>query len=367
MHRTLVRSIVLSIFLCFAAASAYLLWDPAPLSPLPVIPGAPRSANAVWARYHWFSGVEGVFDRKVSPYESGQQAVSGAEVEAFVERMRVNGIRDLFIFTGSLGPEGSYPLWPLEDPRAPGVADRPIARLRQLEPSLRPVAWVGGIHAGFRRGQVDLLKPRVRAGTALLCARLVTEGGFEGVHLNIEPARNDDDAYISLLDEVRDALPPGKVLSVAAPKIFPAVPPARAFTDHFWDAAFTARVAARVDQIAFMTYDTFMPLVKLHRAFLRFQTGAAVRAVRMGNPRAEVLLGVPTYDEYNVSHVQHVETLENTLRGIRAGLGDLGTNPSPFTGVAIYAAWTTSEEEWRSYGTLWLGREAAGETHVAAP
>ncbi len=358
MHRTFVRAMVLSVLLCFAVALAYLHWDPAPPAPLSLLPRTPRGANAVWARYQWFAGVQGVFDRDRSPYEAPHREISGAETEAFAERMRTNEIRDLYVFTGSLGPEGSYPLWPLEDPRAPPVADRALTRLRQLAPSLRILAWVGGIHVGFPRGQMDLRDPEVRTAAAALCNRLVNEGSFDGVHLNIEPARNDDDAYVALLDQVRDSLPAGKIISLAAPKVFPGVPPAHAFTDHFWDAAFTARVSARVDQIAFMTYDTFMPLVKLHRAFLRFQTLTAVRAVRMGNPGAEVLLGVPTYDEYNISHVRHVETVENTLRGIRAGLGGLGADPSPFAGVAIYAAWTTSEEEWRRYRALWLGREA---------
>jgi hypothetical protein len=118
-------------------------------------------------------------------------------------------------------------------------------------------------------------------------------------------------------------------------------------------------VAARVDQIAFMTYDTFMPFPKLHRAYIRGQTRALVRAVRMGNPRAEVLLGVPSYDDHNISHVRHVETVDNTLRGIRAGLGDLEEGTAPFAGVAIYASWTTDAEEWRSYRALWLGDRKA--------
>jgi hypothetical protein len=367
MHRTFVRAMVLSLLFCFALALAYLFWEPGPPAPLSALAQPSRRANAVWARYQWFAGVHGVFDRDRSPYETPHREISGSEISAFAETMRANQIRDLYVFTGSLGAGGTYPLWPLDDPRAPPIVDRPLTRLRQLAPSLRILAWVGGIHAGFARGHIDLRDPEVRAAAAALCDRLVNEGKFDGVHLNIEPGRNDDDAYVALLDQVRESLPAGKVFSLAAPKVLPWVPPVRVLTDHFWDVAFTARVSARVDQIAFMTYDTFMPLVKLHRAFLRLQTLTAVQAVRMGNPSAEVLLGVPTYDEYNISHVRHVETLENTLLGIRAGLGELGTHPSPFAGVAIYAAWTTSKEEWRLYRALWLGRKEGRGVDSGAP
>jgi hypothetical protein len=110
-----------------------------------------------------------------------------------------------------------------------------------------------------------------------------------------------------------------------------------------------------------MTYDTFMPFRKLHLGFLRYETKTTVRAVRMGNPNAEVLLGVPTYDDYNISHVRDVETIDNTLVGIRAGLVDLGVDSRPFAGIAIYANWTTDAEEWSLYRSLWLGETNLGK------
>ena len=355
MHRTLLRSIALALALVLALAAIYGVWEPAPA------PGPPAhvyAGNAVWARYQWFSGVPGPFHRTASPYRLGRAPLPASEIEAFADRLRENRIRNVFIFTGSLDPEGRYPLWPLDDAHAPFPPAATFARLRARAPGLRILAWVGGVHAGYKRGQMDLDRPAVRANAARLCARLVQEAGFDGVHLNIEPTRNDDDEYIALLATVRRAIPPGAILSVAGPELLPVVPPIRPFGSHFWDPAYAARVAARVDQIACMTYDTFMPFPKLHRAYIRSQTRALVRAARMGNPRTEVLLGVPSYDEHNISHVRHVETLDNTLRGIRAGLGDLKEGTAPFAGVAIYASWTTDEGEWRAYRALWLGDRA---------
>jgi len=357
MHRTLLRSLALALAAVLALAAAYGFWEPAPT------PGPPArvfAGNAIWARYQWFSGVPGPFHRTASPYRPGRAPLPAREIDAFADRLRENRLRNVFIFTGSLDPEGRYPLWPLEDAHAPFPPAATFARLRARAPGLRILAWVGGVHAGFKRGQMNLQRPAVRENAARLCERLVREAGFDGVHLNIEPTRNDDDEYIALLAAVRHAIPPGAILSVAgARSILPEVPSFRPFGNHLWDLAYTARVAARVDQIAFMTYDTFMPFPKLHRVYIRSQTRALVRAARMGNPRAEVLLGVPSYDEHNISHVRHVETLGNTLRGIRAGLGDMKEGTTPFVGVAIYASWTTDEEEWRAYRALWLGDRAA--------
>ncbi|OGP81578.1 MAG: hypothetical protein A2Y95_11740 [Deltaproteobacteria bacterium RBG_13_65_10] len=353
MHRMLSRSLALALVLILGFAVVYALWEPARRSPLPA---HAYDHNAVWARYQWFSGVRGHFDRMTSPYAGGAPQVETSEIDTFAAILRENRIHDVYIFTGSLNRDGRYPLWPLEDARAPKVLPKTFALLRERVPGIRLLAWVGGVHAGFRRGQMDLRQHDVRAATAELCARLTTEAGFDGVHLNIEPTRNNDDAYVELLADVRARLPRGKVLSVAAPRVFSRVPPFRPFRNHFWDLAYTARVAARVDQLAFMTYDTFMPFPKIHRAFLRYETKAIVRAVRMGNPHAEVLLGVPTYDDHNISHVRNVETISNTLRGIRAGLNDLRNDATPFSGVAIYASWTTDADEWSIYRALWLGQ-----------
>jgi hypothetical protein len=359
MHRTLLRSFALALAVVLAIAVTYALWKPAPM---PDPPARAPDRNAVWARYQWFSGVHGRFDRATSPYSADAPGVTDSEIDAFAAILRENHIHDVYIFTGSLDRDGRYPLWPIEDPRAPHAFPKIFARLRERVPGIRLLAWVGGVHTGFRRGLVDLRQPDARAAAAALCARLTTEAGFDGVHLNIEPTRNDDDTYVELLAEVRSRLPKGKVLSVAGARaVLPRVPPLRPFRNHFWDPAYAARVAARVDQLAFMTYDSFMPFPKIHRAYLRYETKAIVRAVRMGNPQAELLLGVPTYDEHNLSHVRHVETIDNTLRGIRAGLGDLGGDATPFSGVAVYASWTTDAREWSSYRSLWLGQGTTPE------
>ena len=50
-----------------------------------------------------------------------------------------------------------------------------------------------------------------------------------------------------------------------------------------------------------------------------------------------------------------VESPENAFLGVVAGLRGLGAGGT-FEGVALYAEWTTGEEEWRLYDRAWRGR-----------
>ena len=54
-------------------------------------------------------------------------------------------------------------------------------------------------------------------------------------------------------------------------------------------------------------------------------------------------------------HRGGVETPENALLGIVAGLRGLGAGGT-FEGVAIYADWTTDEADWAVYERLWRNR-----------
>jgi hypothetical protein len=54
-------------------------------------------------------------------------------------------------------------------------------------------------------------------------------------------------------------------------------------------------------------------------------------------------------------HRRDVETPENALAGVVAGLRGLGAGGT-FEGVAIYAEWTTDEAEWRAYERGWRNR-----------
>jgi hypothetical protein len=66
-------------------------------------------------------------------------------------------------------------------------------------------------------------------------------------------------------------------------------------------------------------------------------------------------MGVPTYEPYGFMHRAGVETPENALPGIVAGLRGLGAGGT-FEGIALYAEWTTDAREWSVYERLWRNR-----------
>jgi uncharacterized membrane protein len=54
-------------------------------------------------------------------------------------------------------------------------------------------------------------------------------------------------------------------------------------------------------------------------------------------------------------HRRGVETPENALVGVVAGLRGLGAGGT-FEGVALYAEWTTDEADWAAYERYWRNR-----------
>jgi hypothetical protein len=162
------------------------------------------------------------------------------------------------------------------------------------------------------------------------------------VQLNVEPVRSGDRDFLRLLDELRAALPPGKVLSVAA---YP--PPTRwhPFPDVHWEESYFKEVARRCDQMAVMMYDAGQSVPK---AYQRLMADWTVEVLDWSEGKA-VLLGVPTYDDAGVGyHDPRVENLPNALLGIHRGLSQRRPQAN-YQGVAIYCDWETSDSEWAHF------------------
>jgi hypothetical protein len=164
---------------------------------------------------------------------------------------------------------------------------------------------------------------------------------------------NDD--FLALLRSLRTAVGDQNVLSLSAIKPGPLhIPLAPNF---FWTPAYYARVGELADQIVVMAYDTGIPTPSLYRRYLAYVAGSMSRTLARAHSRARVLVGVPTYDGSGIMHRGRVENPENALLGIVAGLRGLGAGGT-FEGVALYAEWTTDEEEWDTYERVWRGKTA---------
>jgi hypothetical protein len=288
--------------------------------------------NAVWIEHRWL-----------------ERRHPDAEMEALFARLHARGIVYVFPHVIPFDAAGRLPPHDREQMRAF------LAAARKVAPDFRVLPWIGGLRKGYKRqrpGTVELgdLAQRQRMVAE---ARGLVDEGFDGVHLNVEPVDDGNDEFLSLLRALRTAVGPGHVLSVSATRPAPVgLPRAPNFA---WSPDYYARLAATVDQIVIMAYDTALPTASLYRRYVRWATRSVAGALDASGSEARVLMGVPTYEPYGFMHRRGIETPENALAGVVAGLRGLGAGGT-FEGVALYAEWTTDEAEWAAYERGWRNR-----------
>lgn len=284
---------------------------------------APQTkTNGLWVRYTHYFGEK-----------------SETEVAALCRRLRESGMRDAFFHVREVKPGGTLRF------RYPERARKLLAQVRREAPSVRAIAWVS-VSNTRGGGSVVLSDTAVRKKLVDEARWLCTVCGFDGVQWDYEICDDGDPHLLALLEETRAALPAGKVLSVATP----IWSPLRALG---WSEGYFTQVAARCDQVAVMCYDTGMVIPRAYVALTEQNVVHVTSAVARGNPACQVLLGVPTYGPGLRSHNPHAESLKNALYGARAGRTQLPKASTTFAGVALFADYTTDDDEWRTYHALW--------------
>jgi hypothetical protein len=222
-----------------------------------------------------------------------------------------------------------------------------IEALLDTLPNTRVLPWVGGV----RGGHCPVESSAWRAAFVADCADLLRRHPrLAGLHLNIEPMPDGNPAFLALLDELKRAIGNDKILSVAA------YPPPTRWHPHpevHWSEAYYREVDRRADQLAPMMYDTSVPLEKVYTRLVASWT----EEVATWTAHAELLLGLPAYEDAGVGyHHPRVENLESALRGVNAALPRLGPQQSArVSGIAIYADWTTSTDEWALFQRSFRG------------
>jgi hypothetical protein len=316
------RTIVLLAAVLGAALVAYALWEPGRV----VTDGRhDLGRNAVWIAHGWLAD-DGWFARH-GKADHKSDFRDPARIRRLADRLRRHRIRDVF---PHLCPADSSGFIPDVDP---DQAQRLLAAMA----GFRVMPWIGAaLDEDLKR-----LDDRWRANFVASIRELLTAfPDFAGVHVNIEPCPSGNGVYLRLLDDVRAALPEGKVLSVAA---YP--PPTRwhPYPEVHWDEAYYREVARRADQLAVMMYDTGLKRPKLYRRLVSDWT----REVLNWSAGANVLVGLPAYDDAGVGyHDPEVENLANGLSGMHAGLASHGRLPEVYQGVALYCQWEMDEAEW---------------------
>jgi hypothetical protein len=105
-------------------------------------------------------------------------------------------------------------------------------------------------------------------------------------------------------------------------------------------------VAARVDQMVPMMYDTTVKFQKFYTHLMASWT----TEVLDWSGRTQVLLGLPAYAAAGAAYPDpRRENLENVLRGVHGGLKRYKELPANCAGVALYCEWEMEPQKWDAF------------------
>lgn len=317
------RTVLLLFSILGAIGLAYLAWQPGSR----VRDGRhDLRTNGIWIQHGWL-GDDSWFDRN---QRNRALFRNDARMQELAESLSSHGIKYLFPHVCPCDPSGN--IAPIDHAQTERFLDH--------FQSFAVIPWIGGVWGN----QCFPDSPAWRAKFAASAADLITSHPrLAGVHVNIEPWPSGSPDFLLLLDELRIALPEGKIISIAA---YP--PPTRwqPSTDVHWDEAYFREVARRADQLAPMMYDTSIRIPKCYTQLMSSWT----REVLNWSGNTQVLLGVPTYDDAGVGwHDPRVENLKNALSGIHAGLKKFDSPRNNYAGVAVYCEWEMDQREWEQF------------------
>ena len=300
---------------------AYLIWSPG----MRIRDGRhDLRANGIWIQHGWL-GDDLWFARS---QRDKSKFRDDKKIQDFANLLASHGVKYVFPHLCPSSPNGRIAM----------VDPKQTERFLDRFEGFKVIPWIGGVlglhckpesskwRSNFVSSAIDLLQSHPR---------------FAGVQINIEPMPAGNPDFLSLLEDLRRAMPEGKILSVAA---YP--PPTRwhPVPEVHWDESYFRQVSARADQLAVMMYDTAIKWQKPYRHLMAEWTVE----ILMWSEESEVLLGLPVYDDAGVGyHHPRVENLANSLMGIHAGLSRFEQLPVHYSGVAIYCEWEMEDHKWQ--------------------
>jgi hypothetical protein len=161
--------------------------------------------------------------------------------------------------------------------------------------------------------------------------------GFEGVYMDVEPVRKEQEAdYLEFLREVSVVCPAGTILGVYAGSLSDSKLGDERTNEWQWPVEFYKRVAEVADVICIPGYDFNLRSREAYQASIRKQV-ESLCATRLP---CQLMLTVPT-------HKRAPETLKNALAAYSSEIKKHSEHQ--FIGVCVFAEWTTIPEEWHVF------------------
>ena len=298
-----------------------LSWDPRPVTDT----SFDQSENGLWLGHRWFTGF-GVRDA---------QPVTRENTEDLIQTFANRGIRYAFVHVGPVRPDGT-------------IEDQPGPLLRQVMTQTPEVVWLAWL--GARVEQLSLASSSFQTGLAQTIQSL-QEAGFQGVHFDFEPLKDNHPGYLDVLESVRSQFGNDFLISQATPRAGPFGVSLEPFNGSFWSKSFYRETMERSDQTVVMAYDTGLDFTKGYVAFVKHQT-QLIGQWACSVENHQFLIGVPSYEDVPIYSDPRVENLHTAALGVRSALEE---NPRSdcFSGIAIYAYWVTDPSEWATLEESW--------------
>ena len=287
--------------------------------------------NAIWAGTEW-------------TYE----APDDQTVAEFAQKLRDHDIGTVYAWVSWLQEDGTWR----------GTTNFPnvkhfVEQFRAAYPEATLYGWVSLPVSGGADGY-RLDDEGVQQAVADFSQRVVNDFGFDGVFLNVEPVWDEDESFLSLLRGVRSALGIDALISVAAPPdwspegVDVPVPPL-IVPGTVWSDTFKQSIALLSDEIAVMAYNSGLSTPEDYSQWVAYQVSAFARAIAQLGEGTHLVIGMPTYDAEPPGHDPLVENIASAEAGYQLGLEQAGLNASFVRGRALYAGWTTDDQEWAAF------------------
>jgi hypothetical protein len=306
-------------------------------------PEAEAPPNALWVSTEW------TYTRH-----------DDTEMAAFVAQLKEHRIGTVYAWVSWLQTDGT---WAGSVDRrnqfdaVRGDVEAFVVQFKRLYPEARLLGWMG-LPLGSTPQNYGLNETQLTQRVDVFTQTIITQLGFDGVHLQIAPVADNDQAFLALLRTARAQLQ-GTYLSVSVP---PDWTPTAGDTplsplyapNTVWSTAYKQNVALIADEIVITAYNSGLTRNDDYAAWMAYQVRTFTSAVAAVPDAAQIVIGIPTHDSA-VGHDAQVENIASAVLGIRAGLADSGAAGALLRGTALYGAWSTDAQEWLDYRRLWSG------------
>ncbi|MFN8380264.1 MAG: hypothetical protein U0452_16520 [Anaerolineae bacterium] len=287
--------------------------------------------NAIWA------GTEWTYD-----------APDDLAVADFAKKLRDHDIGTVYAWVSWLQEDGTW----RGTTNFPNVRNF-VSQFRAAYPEATLYGWVSlPVNGGADGYRLD--DEGVQQAVADFSQRVINDFGFDGVYLNVEPVWDGDENFLSLLRTVRSTVGIDSLISVgASPDWSPLgadIPvPALIVPGTVWSDTYKQSVALLSDEIAVMAYNSGLTTPEDYTQWVAYQVSTFANAIAALGEGTHVMIGMPTYDAEPPGHDPLVENITSAEAGYELGLEQAGDNAGFVRGRALYANWTTDEQEWAAF------------------